>query len=91
VIGYATYMLGKWHLGHYSPRALPTARGFDYYLGFLTGETHYWSKKVPKDNHYFDLLESNSSCKLKLRFGFLCMHPGFIHSLFTYACISCYD
>ena len=60
--GYTTYMFGKWHLGNASPRQLPTARGFDYYTGFLAGQTDYWSKRCPEHPQAKDFLYATSEC-----------------------------
>jgi arylsulfatase A-like enzyme len=38
--GYATAMVGKWHIG-FTPENLPTARGFDGFYGFLDGAMAY--------------------------------------------------
>lgn len=45
-VGYRTAAIGKWHLGATADR-LPTARGFDYFFGFLPGETAYIRAGTP--------------------------------------------
>lgn len=40
--GYATGLIGKWHLG-LKPEYGPNAHGFDYFYGFLAGYTDYYT------------------------------------------------
>ncbi len=35
--GFATALVGKWHLGHARPEYLPTARGYDFFSGYPIG------------------------------------------------------
>jgi len=41
--GYATHMVGKWHLGYYQEDLVPTQRGFDSFFGFLNGAKEHFS------------------------------------------------
>lgn len=55
----ATAAFGKWHLGMFTPDALPTARGFDEFQGFMQGGgshgTHVAACVDPPPNPVGDL------------------------------------
>ena len=57
--GYATGLIGKWHLGAIDPRYHPNRRGFDTFLGFRGGWSDYWQwnldhngQRLPADGRY---------------------------------------
>ncbi len=41
--GYATAIIGKWHLGHSDTKYWPRQRGFDYQYGAMIGELDYYT------------------------------------------------
>jgi arylsulfatase A-like enzyme len=43
-VGYRTYMVGKWHLGHADTKYWPNSRGFDHFYGNVVGEVDYFTK-----------------------------------------------
>ena len=53
--GYATALVGKWHLG-YTPQFHPNTHGFDYFFGFLSGLIDYYQHTDQAGNH--DLYEN---------------------------------
>lgn len=44
--GYATAIIGKWHLGHAEKKLWPRQRGFDYQYGPLIGEIDYFTHEA---------------------------------------------
>lgn len=42
--GYATALVGKWHLGHFTAAVLPTRRGFERFYGFYSGGENYFTR-----------------------------------------------
>ena len=51
-LGYATRALvGKWHLGFYSPEFIPTARGFTYSYGHYGGDEGYLNLTMGPCHH----------------------------------------
>ena len=59
---YTNVMLGKWHLGHWQPQYLPTARGFDYSINYLAADEYYWSKHSVAFTYYYDMLYADTTC-----------------------------
>ena len=53
--GYATGLVGKWHLG-YTPELSPNAHGFDYFFGFKSGLIDYYQHTTGDGLH--DLWEN---------------------------------
>ena len=44
--GYATAMIGKWHLGVQNPGQHPLDKGFDEYFGFNSAQTDYFKSPI---------------------------------------------
>lgn len=41
--GYNTELIGKWHLGFFQKEYCPQYRGYDHFLGFLTGSEDFYT------------------------------------------------
>lgn len=50
--GYATGIVGKWHLGALDPRYHPNARGFDEFVGFRGGWSDYWQWRLDRNGSF---------------------------------------
>ncbi len=52
--GYATSMVGKWHLGYHQRQFQPLQRGFDTFYGMWTGAEYYFSHVARCEFPYHD-------------------------------------
>jgi arylsulfatase A-like enzyme len=60
--GYATAIIGKWHLGHADLKYWPKQRGFDYQYGAMIGELDYYTHS---DAGVLDWFRDNKPVKEK--------------------------
>jgi len=71
--GYATALIGKWHLGWKSELS-PTAHGFDYFFGFKSGYVDYYQHTTGNDAPLkADLFENDRPVEV----------PGYMTDLIT--------
>ncbi|XP_050598217.1 arylsulfatase B-like isoform X1 [Bombus affinis] len=50
-LGYATHLVGKWHVGYYSDYHTPAYRGFDTFLGYYSGFMTYFNHTIEQNHH----------------------------------------
>ncbi|XP_043603909.1 arylsulfatase B-like [Bombus pyrosoma] len=50
-LGYATHLVGKWHVGYYSDYHTPAHRGFDTFLGYYNGYITYFNHTIEQNGH----------------------------------------
>ncbi|KAG7202809.1 hypothetical protein KM043_009967 [Ampulex compressa] len=57
-LGYATHLVGKWHVGYHTNHHTPTYRGFDTFFGYYNGYIQYFKHTITEaswtgyDLHY---------------------------------------
>lgn len=61
--GYATALVGKWHLG-WKPQYAPTRHGFDYFFGFKSGLIDFYQHTSPDSPAHGDLYENDSPVRV---------------------------
>ncbi|CAK9822218.1 Arylsulfatase B [Anthophora retusa] len=63
-LGYATHLVGKWHVGYYSDYHTPVYRGFDTFLGYYNGYVTYFNHTIEQNEHVGNDLHYDASKNL---------------------------
>lgn len=69
-LGYATHLVGKWHVGYYSDYHTPTRRGFDTFFGYYSGYISYFNHTIKQDDHIGYDLHYDNSKNLSIDYNF---------------------
>jgi arylsulfatase A len=51
--GYATGLIGKWHLGHGRSRFMPNKHGFEYFYGFTPGCIDFFTHRYRNESCFY--------------------------------------
>lgn len=65
-LGYATQLVGKWHMGHFMRKYTPTCRGFDGHLGHWTGHKDYYDNTAQETGVMRKRMSNQTKSFLKL-------------------------
>ena len=78
-LGYATHLVGKWHLGHSTKAQTPNYRGFDSFYGYYLFSHDYYDHTADNEVHPINknclplIFSKNKHLKIilfsKIRFG----------------------
>lgn len=53
--GYATHLVGKWHVGYHTKNYGPTRRGFDNFVGYYNGYIQYFNHTLYENVSFVSL------------------------------------
>ena len=56
-LGYKTIGFGKWNIGHCNEKYLPSARGFDHFIGYLCPGHGYVNHNCGNKKYVKDMIE----------------------------------
>ncbi|KAK0097327.1 hypothetical protein PV326_002412 [Microctonus aethiopoides] len=61
-LGYATHMVGKWHVGYSDDNKTPVRRGFQTFYGYYNGYITYFNHTITQDHQTgFDMHRDNQN------------------------------